>query len=100
MTNIRKPNTPQPNGTNPSRENKSAGEEKFAGGTHSPQKRGPAPMHEDDMKHKRGGGDVERESPGKDDEGDTRHGGRSDADMDEEETGGHSRPGHGRSRNT
>jgi len=96
MTNIRQPKTPQPNGAD---ENKSVGEKKFAGGTRSPQKQGPGSMHEDDMKHKRGGGDVERGVPGTEDEGDTRNGGRSDADMDEEETGGRSRPGPGRSRN-
>jgi len=99
MTNIQQPNTPGPNGADPTVENQSAAEEKIAGGTQSPQKHGPGPMQDDDMQHKRGGGDVERDIP-EDDEGGARQGGRSQPDMDEEETGGRSRPGPGRSRNT
>ena len=73
-----------------------AAEEKIAGGR-SPEKQSPGQMQDDDMKHTRGGGDVERDIP--EDEG-RRQGGGSQTEMDdEEETGGRSRQGPGRSRN-
>jgi len=97
MTNTEQSNAPAPNGSDPALENKSTREKKIAGGSRSPQKHGPGPMHDDDAKHKRGGGDVERDIPDQEDEG-TRHGGRSERDMDQE-NGGRSRPGSGRSRN-
>jgi hypothetical protein len=69
-------------------------------GGRSPTKQGPGQMDEDDTKRKRGGGDVERDIPEEQDEGEgTRRGGHSQTDMDEEETGGRSRQGPGRSRN-
>jgi len=100
MTNIHQPNTPAPNGADPI-ERAARLTHEAGGGTRSPQKHGPGPMHDDDdMKHKRGGGDVERGNPEDEDEGGRRHGGRSQPDMDEEKNGGRSRQGPGRSRNT
>jgi len=96
MTNIQRPNTRQPNGSDPTIKHESS--EKKAGGERSPQKQGPGHMQDDDMKHKRGG-NVERETPEEEDEGSTRQGGHSQPDMGDEETGGRSRPGPGRSRN-
>jgi hypothetical protein len=107
MSNIQQHNTPGPNGADPieraaqaNEERESSRTQENAGGARSPQKQGPGPMQgDDDMKHRRGGGDVERDIPDQDEEGGTRQGGRSQPDMDEEETGGRSRPGPGRSRN-
>ena len=78
MTNI--------NRTNPAEDAELAPQEKIAGGQ-SPSKQGPGQMHEDDMKHKRGGGDVERDIPEDDNK---QRGGHSQTEMDEEETGGRS----------
>ena len=70
--------------------------EKLAGG-HMPQKQGPGHSHsDDDMKHKRSGGDVERD----DQEGEgneNRRGGQHTREENDEESG-KSRQG-GRSRN-
>jgi len=67
-------------------------------GERSPTKQGPGQMNEDDTKHRRSGGDVERDMPEQQDEGGgTRRGGHSQTD--EEETGGGSREKPGRSRN-
>jgi len=69
-------------------------------GGRSPSKQGPGQMNEDDTQRKRGGGDVERDIPEEqDDRGDTRRGGHSQTETDEEETGGRSRTGPGGSRN-
>ena len=69
-------------------------------GGRSPTKEGPGQMDEGDTQHKRGGGDVERDVPEEQDESDgTRRGGHSQTDMDEEQSGRHSRQGPGRSRN-
>ena len=97
MTNIEQSNAPAPNGADPINEIQSTIEKKFAGGTQSPQKRGPGQSEDDDMKHKRGGGgDVERDVP----EDDEHRKSGVEPDMDEDETGGRSRPAPGRSRNT
>jgi len=73
--------------------------EQIAGGR-SPTKQGPGQMNEDDTKHRRSGGDVERDMPEEQDEGGgTRRGGHSQTDMDEEESGGGAREKPGRSRN-
>jgi len=68
-------------------------------GGREPTKQTPGQMDEDDTKRKRGGGDVERDMPEEQDEGGTHRGGHSQTEMDEEETGGRSRQGPGRSRN-
>lgn len=75
-----------------------ATDKKVAGGR-SPTKQSPGHMHDDDMKHKRKSGDVERDMPEQDEGGSRRDGGHSQPEMDEEETGGRSRPGPGKSRN-
>jgi hypothetical protein len=71
----------------------------LAGGR-EPSKQSPGQMNEDDTKHRRGGGDVERDMPEEQDEGgSTRRGGHSQTEMDEEDAGSGSRQKPGRSRN-
>ena len=94
MTTIKPVNAHEPTATP-----EQSAPEQLAGGR-EPTKQTPGQMDEDDTKHKRGGGDVERDIPEeKDDGGSTRRGGHSQSDADEEETGGRSRKGPGSSRN-
>lgn len=89
--------TINPNAHDPSDE-PSAHEAEVAGGR-SPTKQGPGQMDEDDTQRRRGG-DVERDIPEEqDDRGNTRRGGHSQTETDEDETGGHSRTGPDGSRN-
>lgn len=88
---------PEPMNQQPTTPADEGGEQKVAGGR-TPQTQGPgrSTHSDDDMKQKRGGGNMENETEEEEDSGNRRGGQRTQQETDEE--GGRSRQG-GRSRN-